>query len=217
MKAELTSIQDAYDDLQVRAREQANREEELRHRAKDATASRDSEHAARVKAEREMRDLGDQLLDAQDEIKALRRELDEIERSLTREVEDKDRVRRIIISLSSASTQLIDFILQSLKEAQSSLKSSQALLEQRETDLAAVQAALQAIESEKRKLGESATTDKFSLELEVDRLRRDLQRCEDDLQRAREDVKDRERVRREREGALDKLVRVEAWYRGLAF
>lgn len=210
MKAELTSIQDAYDDLQVRAREQANREEELRHRAKDATASRDSEHAARVKAEREMRDLGDQLLDSQDEIKALRRELDEVERSLTREVEDKDRVRRIpIFSLSSANTELIAFVLQSLKEAQSSLKSSQALLEQRETDLAAVQAALQAIESEKRRLGESATTDKFSLELEVDRLRRDLQRCEDDLQRAREDVKDRERVRREREGALDKLVRVE--------
>lgn len=211
MKAELTSIQDAYDDLQVRAREQANREEELRHRAKDATASRDSEHAARVKAEREMRDLGDQLLDSQDEIKALRRELDEVERSLTREVEDKDRVRRIpISSLSSANTELIAFIIQSLKEAQSSLKSSQALLEQRETDLAAVQAALQAIESEKRRLGESATTDKFSLELEVDRLRRDLQRCEDDLQRAREDVKDRERVRREREGALDKLVRVES-------
>jgi SMC interacting uncharacterized protein involved in chromosome segregation len=66
---------------------------------------------------------------------------------------------------------------------------------------------LQALESEKRKLGESATTDKFSLELEVDRLRRDLQRCEAELERAREDVRDRERARREREEALDKLVR----------
>jgi SMC interacting uncharacterized protein involved in chromosome segregation len=94
-----------------------------------------------------------------------------------------------------------------MQEAQSSLKSVRALLEQREADLAAVQSALQALESEKRKLGESATTDKFSLELEVDRLRRDLQRCEAELERAREDVRDRERARREREEALDKLVR----------
>lgn len=92
MKAELTAIQDAYDDLQVKAREQANREEELRHRAKDAVASRDSERAARVKAEREMRDYADKLLDAQDEIKALRRELGEVERNLTREVEEQMRV-----------------------------------------------------------------------------------------------------------------------------
>lgn len=94
-----------------------------------------------------------------------------------------------------------------MQDAQSSLKSAHSLLEQREADLAAVQSALQALESEKRKLGESATTDKFSLELEVDRLRRDLQRCEAELERAREDVRDRERARREREGALDKLVR----------
>ena len=93
-----------------------------------------------------------------------------------------------------------------MQDAQSSLKSARALLEQREADLADVQSALQALESEKRKLGESATTDKFSLGLEVDRLRRDLQRCEDELERAREDVRDRERARREREGALDKLV-----------
>lgn len=97
---------------------------------------------------------------------------------------------------------------QSLQEAQSSLRSSKALLEQREVDFAAVQAALQALENEKRKLGESATTDKFSLELELDRLRRDLQRCEDDLERAREDVKERERTRRDREGLLDKLVHI---------
>lgn len=94
-----------------------------------------------------------------------------------------------------------------MQDAQSALKSSHALLEQREADLADVQSALQALESEKRKLGESATTDKFSLQLEVDRLRRDSQRCEEELERAREDVRDRERVRREREGALDKLVR----------
>lgn len=84
-------------------------------------------------------------------------------------------------------------------------------MDQREVDLAAVQSALQAIESEKRQLGESATTDRFSLELEVDRLRRDLQRCEEDLDRAREEVRDRDKARRDRESALDKLVRLDSF------
>lgn len=98
MRAELTATQDAYDDLQVKAHEQANREEELRHRAKDALASRDSEHTARVKAEREMREFGDKLLEAEDEIKALRRELTDVERGLGRDVEEKTRVSDIRIA-----------------------------------------------------------------------------------------------------------------------
>lgn len=96
MKAELTATRDAYDDLQTKSHEQANREEELRHRVKDALASRDSEHAARVKAERDMREFGDKLLEAEDEIKALRRGLTEVERSLGRDVEDKTRVSGIV-------------------------------------------------------------------------------------------------------------------------
>jgi hypothetical protein len=82
--------------LQTKAHEHANREEELRHRVKDALASRDSEHTARVKAEREMREFGDKLLEAEDEIKALRRELTDVERSLGREIEDKARVSTLL-------------------------------------------------------------------------------------------------------------------------
>jgi hypothetical protein len=104
MKAELTATQDAYDDLQAKAREQANREEELRHRSKDALASRDGEHAARAKAERDMREFGDKLLEAEDEIKALRRELAEVERSLGRDIEDKLRVSYIHPELASYLT-----------------------------------------------------------------------------------------------------------------
>lgn len=57
-------------------------------------------------------------------------------------------------------------------------------------------------------MGESATTDRFSLELEVDRLKRDLTRCQNDLELANEDVRDKERRRREGEDALDKLVNI---------
>jgi septal ring factor EnvC (AmiA/AmiB activator) len=80
--------------------------------------------------------------------------------------------------------------------------SVRTLLEQQESDLAAVQTALRDLESEKRKLGESHTTDRFSLELELDRLKRDLARCEDELARARDDLREKERVRHDRDGAM---------------
>src|SRR5262245_54299348 len=69
----------------------------------------------------------------------------------------------------------------------------------------AVQSALETIEKESKKAGETHTTARFSLQLEVDRLKRDLERLEDDLARARKDVDDRDTKNRDREGALDKL------------
>jgi len=44
-----------------------------------------------------------------------------------------------------------------------------------------MQAGLQSMEAESKKLGESHTTARFSLQLEVDRLKRDLERLEDEL------------------------------------
>lgn len=75
-------------------------------------------------------------------------------------------------------------------------------LHQREADLAAVQTALRNLEAAR----ESSTTDKFSLELELDRLRRDLERCEDELARARRELADAETRSREREVVVDKMV-----------
>lgn len=85
------------------------------------------------------------------------------------------------------------------------LARAQSLLAQREGDLANVQAALQDIESESKKLGESHTTARFSLQLEVDRLKRDVERLEDELSRARKDLDDRDGKNRDRDGVIDKL------------
>ncbi|TCD62514.1 hypothetical protein EIP91_006788 [Steccherinum ochraceum] len=93
----------------------------------------------------------------------------------------------------------------SLQSALNDLARTQSLLTQRESDLAQVQQALQAIESESKKLGESHTTARFSLELEVDRLKRDVERMEDELKRARKDLDDREGKGRDRDGVIDKL------------
>ena len=92
-----------------------------------------------------------------------------------------------------------------LQSALNDLARTQSLLSQREFDLAAVQASLQGIESESKRLGETHTTARFSLQLEVDRLKRDLERMEDELARARKDSEDRESKTRDRENAIDKL------------
>lgn len=92
-----------------------------------------------------------------------------------------------------------------LQSALSDLARMQSLLVQRESDLAAVQSSLQGMESESKRLGETHTTARFSLQLEVDRLKRDLERLEDELTRARKDVDDREAKSRDRDGSIDKL------------
>lgn len=92
-----------------------------------------------------------------------------------------------------------------LQSALNDLARTQSLLTQREADLAAVQTALKGIESESKKLGESHSTAQFSLQLEVDRLKRDLARVESELSRARKELEDRESKGRDRDGTLDKL------------
>jgi chromosome segregation ATPase len=92
-----------------------------------------------------------------------------------------------------------------LTSALNELARTQALLTQREEDLEKVSKALEDVEKESRKAGETHTTARFSLQLEVDRLKRDLERLEDELMRARKELEDRETKGRDRDSVLDKL------------
>ncbi|KAF9009719.1 hypothetical protein BDQ17DRAFT_1388437 [Cyathus striatus] len=92
-----------------------------------------------------------------------------------------------------------------LQSALNDLARTQSLLTQRESDLADVTKSLQAIETESKRLGESHTTTRFSLQLEVDRLKRDVERLEDELARTRKLLDDKESKNLDRESALDKL------------
>ncbi|KAJ4481061.1 hypothetical protein J3R30DRAFT_3463923 [Lentinula aciculospora] len=85
------------------------------------------------------------------------------------------------------------------------LARTQSLLTQREADMQAVQTALQTLETESKRAGETHSTARFSLQLEVDRLKRDLERLEDELSRARADLNDKDHKGRDRDGTLDKL------------
>lgn len=92
-----------------------------------------------------------------------------------------------------------------LQSALDDLARTQALLDQRNMEYQAVKDALQTLEAESKRAGETHTTAKFSLQLEVDRLQRDLERLETDLARARRDLEERDNKGRNRDDVLDKL------------
>lgn len=56
----------------------------------------------------------------------------------------------------------------------------------RDKDLAKVQGMLRGLEDERRKIGDEATSDKFGLGLEVERVRKDLESAELELEEARD-------------------------------
>lgn len=76
----------------------------------------------------------------------------------------------------------------------------------RDRDLVSVQNALRSLEAERRKLGDELSSDQRSLELEIERLRRDLARAEDDLDRAREEARERESSLAKRDMQLAELM-----------
>jgi chromosome segregation ATPase len=155
------------------------RKEILAHRERQEELGRHAEDlAAEVQAEREGREQ-------------LENELD----SLERQREDDTRRRQRTLEEKEAE----------LRSALDNASRQKAILSERDADLAALQAALKNLEVETRRAGESHTSNKFSLELELDRLKRDVERMEDDLNRARAELADREAQNREREGQMDRL------------
>lgn len=99
----------------------------------------------------------------------------------------------------------IDAKESALQSALDDLARAQALLDQRDMEYQAVKDSLQTLENESKRAGETHTTAKFSLQLEVDRLQRDLERLEGDLARARKDLEERDDKGRDRDSVLDKL------------
>ena len=92
-----------------------------------------------------------------------------------------------------------------LQSALDDLARTQSLLDQRNMEYQAAKDVLQSLETESKRAGETHTTAKFSLQLEVDRLQRDLERMEVDLARARKDLEEKDNKGRDRDDVLDKL------------
>lgn len=151
-------------------------------------------HAHRARQEELAGHLEDLVTEVKGEHEAresLEREFDDVERTHKSELR---RQRRALEDKDSA-----------LHSALDDLSRTQSLLSQRQGDLEAVQYALRDMEQWSKELGEMHTTARFSLQLEVDRLKRDVDRLEDELSRTRKDVGDREGTTRDREDLIHKL------------
>ena len=142
----------------------------------------------------------------------LARHVEDLVAELNREREARERLQSDFNAASKDHDSELRRERRALEAKEAALQSAlneqaraQALLAQRESDMEAVQGSLQTIESESKRLGETHTTARFSLQLEVDRLKRDLERLEDELSRARKDLDDRETKSRDRDSAIDKL------------
>lgn len=112
------------------------------------------------------------------------RKLEETEARMSRVVRDKDEA---ILALEKELNQMEDD------------------LATRKADVQTLQDALRAKENESFRMGQSSANDKYSLELEIDRLKRDLSRCEDDLARSRKELDRKDDALRQKEDTLAQL------------
>lgn len=81
-------------------------------------------------------------------------------------------------------------------------------LDAKESDIRQLQDALNGLESKSRQAGEDHTSNQFSLEVELERIKRDLVRCEDDLEKERRELDSRDERARDREMKLANLVSI---------
>ena len=151
-------------------------------------------HAHRARQEELAQHIEDLVGEVQKERDARERAESQIEKS-NRDFDSEMRRSRRAYEAQETSAQ----------SAQNEIARMQSLLGQREADVAALQAALSNQEAVAKTQGEHATTARFSLQLEADRLKRDLERLEDELARARKDLDERETRMRERDGVIDTL------------
>nr|XP_018262463.1 uncharacterized protein I303_05480 [Kwoniella dejecticola CBS 10117]OBR84621.1 hypothetical protein I303_05480 [Kwoniella dejecticola CBS 10117] len=86
------------------------------------------------------------------------------------------------------------------------LESARERLSQRERNLNNVEATLRSLEDERKKLGDEHTSDRFGLELELERIKRDLHRTEEELDIMRRELGDRDENLRERDLELARMM-----------
>ncbi|KDE03126.1 hypothetical protein MVLG_06364 [Microbotryum lychnidis-dioicae p1A1 Lamole] len=136
-----------------------------------------------------------QLRAAKENIRKLEDEAVAIMRALRKEEEEheadqKDSARRRR-ELEVAWQSRFDEQHRELGQARDDMQHYKTVLDAREVDIQKLQDALNGLERSARRLGESHFNDRFALDIECDRLKRDLARCEQELQLAKEDLEDR--------------------------
>ncbi|KAH9815255.1 hypothetical protein DFH28DRAFT_969151 [Melampsora americana] len=170
-KSELNELTIQYESCQSEVKFLREKHEELALRQAEMEERRRSEADARRRLERDVEDLERELRDAREEnsmqILGMKKEKREIQASFQ---------------------QMLDAKQKALSQAESELAHAKGRLEAREEDVEKMQAALKTVETESFRINESQSHDRFSLELEIERLHRDLANAAKDLSEAKLDV-----------------------------
>lgn len=167
-------------------------------------------------AAEDSRVLGRDVDSLQQEKKDLQLELEKVYAKLDDAIEDlkeeekrreilEEEMERKLEAEEAKWTQLVDEKEDTIASIEKELESLQESLANSKGDVAKLQDALRDKENESVRLGQTHTSDRYSLELEIDRLKRDLGRCEADLERSRKEFERKEDALREKEGRLNDL------------
>ncbi|KAK0524898.1 hypothetical protein OC842_005686 [Tilletia horrida] len=166
-------------------------------------------------AETALEEAQDRLEKAQDSEAVMRVDYDKLDDKVTellRDLQEEEDLREeAVVAGEKKYKELEDLMDKAVHERDDALRALQAELDSAKSALASskadvdkLQSALRNAENEQSRLGFSSANDKHSLELELDRLKRDLARCEADLDRVRKELDRKEEALRERDHALDK-------------
>lgn len=119
---------------------------------------------------------------------------------------DRESIKRELDTENSRLRQALSEKETQASRLQFELDAAHERINLRDRDLSQVERKLHDLEDERRKLGDEHTSNRFGLELEIDRVKRDLQRCEDELDIAKRELEKRNENLRDRDIELATMV-----------
>ncbi|EAL21033.1 hypothetical protein CNBD4090 [Cryptococcus deneoformans B-3501A] len=119
---------------------------------------------------------------------------------------DREGIKRELDTENSRLRQALSEKETQASRLQFELDAARERIDLRDRDLSQVERKLHDLEDERRKLGDEHTSNRFGLELEIDRVKRDLQRCEDELDIAKRELEERNENLRDRDIELATML-----------
>ncbi|WVF69243.1 hypothetical protein IAT40_004019 [Kwoniella sp. CBS 6097] len=132
--------------------------------------------------------------------------LDRARREEEAKIAERDAARRARDGDKEVHKRALEEKDQIASRLQAELQAARDRVAMRDRDLADVEAALRSLEDERDKAGNEHTSDRYGLELELERVRRDLNRCEDELEAVRLELEKREEGLRSRDLELARML-----------
>ncbi|WWD18405.1 hypothetical protein CI109_102855 [Kwoniella shandongensis] len=205
--AELLEANREVEELGQRVFELEEGVEELRAREADLNADLRSADEAFENAKTHYENLVAALKEARRKLQEERDDaLDRLRREADGRASDRETARADLETEKERSQRALREKDQLLARLQNELESARDRVALRERDLASVEHALRDLEDERRKIGDDHTSDRFGLELEIERVKRDLERCEDELEVARRELDGRDERLRSRDIEVARML-----------